>query len=92
MRFSHPPVLLSAALFLLVHAAPPTGPRADVRIQTAAAARPTDAVTDGSADGATVFNGQEVPPMKELRGETLNEDISKGYWYAQARTSRIVAA
>lgn len=28
----------------------------------------------------TTFNGQEVPPMTELNGSTMKEDISKGYW------------
>lgn len=83
MRVAYLPLLLSAALLSLVHAAPPVNPKADAKIQTAAAARPTDAITDGSAEGTTVFNGQEVPPMKQLSGEALDEDISKGYWYAK---------
>ena len=30
----------------------------------------------------TLFNGMEVPPMKELNGDDLEKDISKGYWYS----------
>jgi protein disulfide-isomerase len=30
-------------------------------------------------DGHTMFNGQRVPPIKELGGETLAEQIKKGY-------------
>jgi hypothetical protein len=30
---------------------------------------------------ATVFNGQEVPPLMQMSGEKLNDEIAKGYWY-----------
>ena len=36
--------------------------------------------TGTPASGNTVFNGVEVPPMRELVGEQLDGDISKGYW------------
>jgi len=29
----------------------------------------------------TTFNGQVVPPIVDLSGTTLKEDISVGYWY-----------
>lgn len=29
----------------------------------------------------TVFNGIEVPPMKELNGTDFEKDIKAGYWY-----------
>lgn len=29
----------------------------------------------------TVFNGIEVPPMKELNGTDFERDIKDGYWY-----------
>lgn len=28
----------------------------------------------------TMFNGQEVPPLIDLSGKTLEEDIADGYW------------
>jgi hypothetical protein len=27
-----------------------------------------------------IFNGEEVPPLRELSGQTINEDIKQGYW------------
>lgn len=44
----------------------------------------TDAapVTDGGkSDAGTTFNGHAVPPLTELSGESINDDISSGYWY-----------
>ena len=29
----------------------------------------------------TIFNGMEVPPMKELTGEGMADDIKNGYWF-----------
>lgn len=29
----------------------------------------------------TVFNGQSVPPMRELREQSIDEDLSHGNWY-----------
>ncbi|KAB8648493.1 hypothetical protein FH972_026149 [Carpinus fangiana] len=29
---------------------------------------------------STIYNGQTVPPMRDLSGKTFKEDISKGYW------------
>lgn len=33
----------------------------------------------------TIFNGEEVPPMRELSGTTIKEEIKQGYWYVVAR-------
>ena len=49
-----------------------------IKIQTAAAVKPSDSLDDAPLE--TIFNGQAVPPMKELSGITLDEEISKGYW------------
>ena len=38
---------------------------------------PGDDFSDGEP---TKFNSVEVPPMKLLRGPSINETISKGYW------------
>ena len=50
----------------------------DIKIQTAAAAKPSDRLDDAPPE--TIFNGKAVPPMKELSGVTLDKEISKGYW------------
>ena len=39
------------------------------------------ASTESLEPKGTVFNGLEVPPMSELSGEKLNEEIAKGNWY-----------
>jgi protein disulfide-isomerase len=44
----------------------------------------TDAADADTGPKSTKFNGQEVPPFRELSGETINEDIKQGYWYASA--------
>lgn len=31
---------------------------------------------------STLFNGIEVPPMKEINGEKFDEETKNGYWYA----------
>lgn len=40
--------------------------------------------TNGEAPSAssTVFNGLEVPPMKELNGKDFDTETKDGYWYA----------
>lgn len=30
----------------------------------------------------TIFNDEEVPPLRELSGTTIDEDTKQGYWYA----------
>ena len=50
----------------------------DIKIQTAVAAKPSDSLNNAPPE--TIFNGQAVPPMKEISGVTLGEEISKGYW------------
>ncbi|KAF2475694.1 thioredoxin-like protein [Lindgomyces ingoldianus] len=42
--------------------------------------KPKDDLEDSEPD--TIFNGQTVPPMKEL-GTTINDDISKGNWLVE---------
>jgi protein disulfide-isomerase len=36
---------------------------------------------DDDAPKPTKFNGLEVPPITELRGDTFDDDIKNGYWY-----------
>jgi protein disulfide-isomerase len=45
-------------------------------------ADPAPKATDAEDTGPkpTKFNGIEVPPLKELSGTTINEDIKQGYW------------
>ena len=33
-----------------------------------------------TSNGSTIFNGMDVPPMKDLGGETFDEEIQDGYW------------
>lgn len=40
-----------------------------------------DANSETPLPPATVFNGIEVPPMKELNGTDFERDIKDGYWY-----------
>lgn len=51
---------------------------------TLAEATPTSKPKDDWDEPApdTVFNGQAVPPMKELDSVHIESDISKGIWYA----------
>lgn len=44
------------------------------------AAATTDVAETDTGPKSTKFNGIEVPPMRELSGETINEDIKQGYW------------
>ena len=32
---------------------------------------------------STLFNGVEVPPMKEINGEKFEEETKNGYWYVR---------
>jgi hypothetical protein len=29
---------------------------------------------------STTFNGEKVPPLKELRGDTFKDDVKEGWW------------
>ncbi|XTI87921.1 putative disulfide isomerase [Cenococcum geophilum] len=62
-------------------AATSTSVASGIKIQTAAAVKPSDSLDDAPPE--TIFNGQAVPPMKELSGVTLDEEISKGYWLVE---------
>ncbi|KAL8899216.1 MAG: hypothetical protein Q9192_001688 [Flavoplaca navasiana] len=39
--------------------------------------------SEAVSDSNTVFNGEEVPPMKELNGDDFDKDTSKGYWFVK---------
>ena len=45
------------------------------------AAEPSDAIDEAVPD--TIFNGQTVPPMKDLSGETIDQELSKGNWLVE---------
>ncbi|KAI4236927.1 MAG: hypothetical protein LQ349_002225 [Xanthoria aureola] len=36
--------------------------------------------SEAVSDKNSIFNGQEVPPLKELNGDDFDKDTSKGYW------------
>lgn len=40
----------------------------------------SSASTEVDPTEGTVFNGEKVPPMKDLRGDTFKEDIKNGWW------------
>lgn len=48
-------------------------------VDTEAAAGATKSETLPAS--STVFNGIEVPPMKELNGEDFDKEAKDGYWY-----------
>ncbi len=52
-------------------------------IQTASSVAPSKAAAatgeDDATPSSTVFNGVEVPPMKELSGDEFDQEIKEGY-------------
>ena len=57
-----------------------------ISIQTAAP-EPPKAVDDSSPE-STIFNGVEVPPIKQLTEDDFDKETSKGYWYVVNPRSR----
>lgn len=47
----------------------------------------TTPVLDEDVIVNTIFNSKEVPPMIDISGTTMKEDISKGYWCVFLRPS-----
>ena len=43
--------------------------------------------SEAVSESNTIFNDMEVPPMKELTGESFNKDTGKGYWYKPTSTT-----
>lgn len=83
MRFLLPAGLL-CSLLVSVRASPevakdPAAVGEAISIQTA----PAVASTTAEDDGSTTFNGMRVPPLKELNGETFDEDTKDGYWFVK---------
>ncbi|KAI9756700.1 MAG: hypothetical protein M1815_003065 [Lichina confinis] len=52
-----------------------------VSIQTAAAEPPK--AVDDSSPKSTIFNGLEVPPLKQLTEDDFGKETSKGYWFVK---------
>ncbi|KAL8691423.1 MAG: hypothetical protein Q9224_004181 [Gallowayella concinna] len=86
--------LLSLILFTSTIASPPGDKKHQLNtvedVLSEAKGGPIDAGAKAGAtnseavsDTNTVFNGQEVPPMKELNGDDFNKDTSKGYWFVK---------
>lgn len=44
--------------------------------------------SEAVSESNSVFNDQEVPPMKELNGDNFEKDTKKGYWYGKVTESR----
>ena len=45
--------------------------------------------TNDPSDGSTTFNGITVPPLKEIRGQTFDEEIKDDYWYVKKTPTTI---
>lgn len=88
--------LLSAALISLVLLWPPSTASQDAQHQLDTVedvlSEPNGKLVDaGAAAGATnsealsasstIFNGIDVPPMKELNGTDFDAETKDGYWY-----------
>jgi len=59
----------------------------DVLSETKAAALDAGAAagatnSEALSGDSTLFNGLEMPPMKEINGEKFDEETKNGYWYA----------
>lgn len=87
MRFSLP---FYISLGLLVPAlATPQDPAIETTTPTAIAAKETALpFTDQSATSTdeeqyTIFNDAKVPPLRELNGTTVTEDLKDGYWFVK---------
>lgn len=68
-----------------VQAQAPASPATDPVVAGDTDAAP---ITDGSnseseSETGSLFNGHRVPPLTELSGTTLDQDIASGYWYEQ---------
>lgn len=61
--------------------------REAVAIQTAdpsIAANPGEETNgDDEANQPTTFNGQKVPPMKEIKGDVFDQEVKDGYWFVK---------
>ena len=57
-----------------------------VSIQTAAPEPPK--AVDDSSPKSTIFNGLEVPPLKQLTEDDFGKETSKGYWCVVNHRSR----
>ena len=58
-------------------------PKADVKEARLVDDGPKASATNSEAVSGTPtkFNGVDVPPMKELTGETFNQETKNGYWF-----------
>jgi protein disulfide-isomerase len=77
MRLSLLSWVSAAALILPTFAVPPPGVLSNDAVEGEMPA--------SGAEGAdfTVFNGVQVPPMKEIEGDKLAETIKDGYWWVK---------
>lgn len=90
MRFSIP-LFLSLGLSVAALAAVEDIATETANPATAVAARHTETAlpfteqyaTSTDEDQYTTFNGAKVPPLKELNGTTITEDLKDGYWFVK---------
>ena len=87
---------ISTALFSLILLSPPVTAAQDAQHQLNTVedvlSEPNGKLVDTEATAgalnsealpasSTVFNGIEVPPMKELNGKDFEKETKDGYWY-----------
>ncbi|KAI9756788.1 MAG: hypothetical protein M4579_003705 [Chaenotheca gracillima] len=87
MRLFSPSSLLAAALILPALASaqehPPTPEKITTQDETAPAPAPAGGSAFEGTGGTTKFNGIDVPPMKDINGEKVDEEIKDGYWFVK---------
>ncbi|EXJ90274.1 protein disulfide-isomerase [Capronia coronata CBS 617.96] len=79
------PALLAwalAATFSISLAAPPVPAKGGVVLSDDALSGESPA-DGGEGSDYTVFNGVEVPPMKEIQGDKFADTIKEGYWWVK---------
>ncbi|KZF25322.1 putative disulfide isomerase [Xylona heveae TC161] len=81
MRFLLPVSLVSLLLSPVIAAPPPEyTPEATGAAATGSSLNSQSIRGEDSEGAGTVFNGVNVPPMKEINGAKFDEEIKDGYW------------
>ena len=91
MRTSVLGLLLGALLAAPTLGAPPVVPEAAIGVPqpeslvleneaAQPALRDSQLASEDEQTSSSTFNGMQVPPMKELKGQTFEDEIKDGYW------------
>ena len=78
MRFFLYKLLALTAAASALAAAPEADAKGDTQHAVVSTPEGSDGLDDVVPD--TVFNGETVPPIKELSADSFDADTSKGYW------------